>query len=150
MPDIDIGQLTEAINDKADRDLNNTNATLPGLNAVLPNDMDYVVERQEPTAENNYTWYRLYKSGWIEQGGKIPKTTSSTSNTITLPIEMTGVEYDVLITSKADDDEYLTGKTLNVAKTLTKTYFIVVNNGWSNNYNGLKGFWQVSGMAAQE
>ncbi|MBO4672683.1 MAG: hypothetical protein J5608_03465, partial [Alphaproteobacteria bacterium] len=31
--------------------------------------LDYVIESQNPTAENNYTWYRKYKSGWIEQGG---------------------------------------------------------------------------------
>ncbi|MBP9999681.1 MAG: hypothetical protein KBT14_03260, partial [Proteobacteria bacterium] len=31
--------------------------------------IDYVVESQTPTAENNYTWYRKYKSGWVEQGG---------------------------------------------------------------------------------
>ena len=31
--------------------------------------IDYVVESQLPTAENNYTWYRKYKSGWVEQGG---------------------------------------------------------------------------------
>lgn len=30
---------------------------------------DYVTEWQTPTAENNYTWYRKYKSGWVEQGG---------------------------------------------------------------------------------
>lgn len=30
---------------------------------------DYVVASQTPTAENNYTWYRKYKSGWVEQGG---------------------------------------------------------------------------------
>ncbi len=31
---------------------------------------DYVIEWQMPTPENNYTWYRKYKSGWIEQGGR--------------------------------------------------------------------------------
>lgn len=31
---------------------------------------DYVVAWQTPTAENNYTWYRKYKSGWVEQGGQ--------------------------------------------------------------------------------
>lgn len=31
---------------------------------------DYVVAWQVPTAENNYTWYRKYKSGWVEQGGQ--------------------------------------------------------------------------------
>ena len=31
----------------------------------LPDNIDYVVEWQTPTAENNYTWYRKYASGWI-------------------------------------------------------------------------------------
>lgn len=30
---------------------------------------DYVIESQMPTEENGYTWYRKYKSGWLEQGG---------------------------------------------------------------------------------
>ena len=29
-----------------------------------------VIDFQEPTSANNYTWYRKYKSGWVEQGGK--------------------------------------------------------------------------------
>lgn len=37
---------------------------------------DYVTEWQTPTAENNYTWYRKYKSGWVEQGGYLPKSTT--------------------------------------------------------------------------
>lgn len=32
---------------------------------------DWVIETQLPTAENNYTWYRKYKSGWVEMGGNI-------------------------------------------------------------------------------
>ena len=40
--------------------------------------IDYVIASQNPTAENNYAWYRKYKSGWIEQGGRI--TTASTWN----------------------------------------------------------------------
>ena len=41
---------------------------------------DYVVAWQSPTADNNYTWYRLYKSGWVEQGGLL------TGQSITFPI----------------------------------------------------------------
>lgn len=37
---------------------------------------DYVIESQSPTAENNYTWYRKYKSGWVEQGGRITNGTT--------------------------------------------------------------------------
>ena len=31
--------------------------------------LDYVIEWQMPNANNSYTWYRKYKSGWVEQGG---------------------------------------------------------------------------------
>ena len=29
------------------------------------NGADYVIAWQTPTAENNYTWYRKYKNGWV-------------------------------------------------------------------------------------
>lgn len=59
---------------------------------------DYVIESQLPTAENNYTWYRKYKSGWVEQGGRW--TGSLTCNSgqeviqaITLPKTMANSKY---------------------------------------------------------
>ena len=38
--------------------------------------IDYVIASQNPTAENNYMWYRKYKSGWIEQGGRVTSSES--------------------------------------------------------------------------
>ena len=52
---------------------------------------DYVVESQSPTADNNYTWYRKYKSGWVEQGGIISATSSYTTQT--MPITMADTHY---------------------------------------------------------
>ena len=52
--------------------------------------IDYVIQSQLPTAQNNYTWYRKYKSGWVEQGGV------STSHEITFPIEMADTNYMVI------------------------------------------------------
>ena len=78
MAEINVGQISEALNNKADLDLNNTQPLA-----------DYVVEYQRPTADNNYTWYRLYKSGWVEQGGFLPANTSS----ITLPVAMSDANY---------------------------------------------------------
>ena len=62
----------------------------------LPNDPynRRVVQVQYPTADNSYTWYRLYNDGWVEQGGIIP--TSGTINQdyqIPLPVEMDSVKY---------------------------------------------------------
>lgn len=51
-----------------------------------------VIAFQKPTAENNYTWYRLYDDGWVEQGGVIAVGTVE-NITITLPITMLNTDY---------------------------------------------------------
>ena len=55
--------------------------------------IDYVIESQNPTSENNYTWYRKYKSGWVEQGGT--STTTSSSVHVTLPVTMADDQYTI-------------------------------------------------------
>lgn len=50
----DTGVILEALNDKADRDMNN-----------VADGIDFVVE----SYQNGTEWYKLYKSGWCEQGG---------------------------------------------------------------------------------
>lgn len=61
---------------------------------------DYVVASQEPTSSNGYTWYRKYKSGWVEQGGRWTGTRSiaqgeSGNVTPSLPIKMANKYYYV-------------------------------------------------------
>ena len=59
--------------------------------------VDYVVESQLPSAQNGYSWYRKYKSGWIEQGGRV--TTSSTWNGgVLLPKAFTNKYYNIQAT----------------------------------------------------
>jgi len=54
---------------------------------------DYVVAWQSPTADNNYTWYRLDKSGWVEMGGR---TESGTGNKqVVFPIAMLDTYYTI-------------------------------------------------------
>lgn len=55
-----------------------------------------VVEYQEPTAANGYTWYRLYDDGWVEQGGVVSET--SGVYTIHFPVEMDSATYTGLKT----------------------------------------------------
>lgn len=71
-------------------------SSLGTLNTRTESLLDYVVESQLPTAENNYTWYRKYKSGWIEQGGNINFTQEVA--TITLPVPVLNTHYTVLRT----------------------------------------------------
>lgn len=56
---IELGGITESLNDKTDRDMRNVDTT---------SGADSVIAYQFPSAANNYTWYRKYKSGWVEQG----------------------------------------------------------------------------------
>lgn len=56
--------------------------------------VDVVVAWQKPTAENGYTWYRKYASGWVEQGGTIlDQNAASKSTTVTLPVLMSDTNY---------------------------------------------------------
>lgn len=79
------GLNAELFNNKADRDLGN-----------IPTNYDYVVESQLPTEANGYTWYKKYKSGWVEQGGS-PTGNSSTVYTGTLPVEMADTNYSLVV-----------------------------------------------------
>ena len=61
-----------------------------------------VIEFQAPTADNNYTWYRLYADGWVEQGGTSSFVAST--GTITLPVTMLNAEYNVNLQLYASSD----------------------------------------------
>lgn len=100
---------------------------------------DYVVDFQAPTSTNNYTWYRKYKSGWVEQGGVVASNLG-TSGTISLPVEMADANYTV---------------TSNTGNTAASGFFNIdllnratTTINWSKSNTGLLGSWQVSGMTA--
>lgn len=56
-----------------------------------------VIEFQAPTAQNNYTWYRKYRDGWVEMGGQTNDSTDG-AVTITLPVQLADANYVPLIT----------------------------------------------------
>ena len=54
--------------DKAQTDLSNVSQLSQSrVDTIMPANMDYVVE----SGSSGSTWYRKYKSGWIEQGGSV-------------------------------------------------------------------------------
>lgn len=60
--------------------------------------VDTVVAFQAPTASNNYTWYRKYSSGWVEQGGRWTGSQTceqgaETGVSVNLPITMRDARY---------------------------------------------------------
>jgi hypothetical protein len=107
-----------------------------------------VIEFQAPTSTNNYTWYRKYADGWVEQGG-IKNQASTSAQALTLPVTMSGSTYSVL-TSVMDDN--LSGYVFCV-KVTSKTTTGFNTTVWGSYQQGIatSGYnfvWQVSGMAA--
>jgi len=126
MSDINVGAMAEAINDKADRDLNNVTSGI-----------DYVIESQLPTAANNYTWYRKYKSGWVEQGCLSIKD----GTTFNFPIEMASTNYSVVALTKVGTGEVKAASTREDLKTTTSCMMYYSSSAYY-------GYVEVRGMAA--
>ena len=105
--------------------------TVGGIQVPTAGTSDYVIAWQNPTAENNYTWYRKYKSGWVEQGGR------AGSATVTLPVEMSNNQYTAEYTQLYD---YTGDWNNNFRVRQTNTTNIIVHP--------TGGMWLVCGMAA--
>ena len=94
-----IGEITMDTTNKTLRvhDGETAGGTVLAKSSQLPPaSADYVIETQLPTAENNYTWYRKYKSGWIEQGGVLPDTDNDTI-TLYYPISFRDSNYTFVV-----------------------------------------------------
>ena len=137
MTDINVGAITEALNDKSDRDLRNVDNTAGA---------DAVIDFQVPTAENGYTWYRKYKSGWVEQGGKITLSGGSMANTVvSLPQQMSDTNYVISCTSGfAGNGDYSVTIAINTNSTTTTSFAFVKH--WTS-ASGIC-YWEAKGMAA--
>jgi len=142
------GEITVDTTNKTLRvhDGTTTGGTILAKQSDIPDiaNADYVVESQSPTADNNYTWYRKYKSGWVEQGG------DNMVQTITLPVEMADNKYHIQITGtcmSAANNVYVFGW-----RDVTTTGFISQGNvlnssGGSAVANTAEKFWRVCGFA---
>lgn len=111
-----------------------------GLNAELFNGKadvstvaHVVTEFQEPTAANNYTWYRKYADGWVEQGG-IYNTAA-----LTYLIPMADINYTMFLQPIDTSGKYA----MNCQNLTTTGANINTEASQWHRYS-----WQVSGMAA--
>lgn len=107
--------------------------------------IDTVVAFQAPTASNNYTWYRKYASGWVEQGGT-ESVSSTTYKSITLPITMSTTDYIINTTTfSGQTTEIRSGHVLTTSKSTTGFQF-----GWPAGSSAVNFdfTWEVKGLAA--
>ena len=140
--------MVQLFNSTTDTAVATCNQVLADVSAL--NQGDYVIETQIPTPENNYSWYRLYKSGWVEQG----KTTSignlsdgqSSSVEDTFVITMANTNYQVIATPTASN--YSNRLFANFGEKTTTGLLVGVRN-IGGNTNSITVNWQVSGMSAQ-
>lgn len=106
--------------------------------------VDTVVAFQRPSIDNNYTWYRKYASGWVEQGGVTDGGTYNSPATITMPITMNDTNY-CLVLGVNGQNQY---STTCAWKNKTTTTFQIENGYNGSNAAARITNWQVSGMAA--
>ena len=109
---------------------------------------DYVVDFQAPTAANNYTWYRKYKSGWVEQGGMCSNS-GSDEGSVTLPVQMADTTYTLVATNESTTAINGWGWVYVKVDTKTTTGFSLLSRQGTGNTAPLQASWQVSGMAQE-
>ena len=138
--------MIQLFNSTTDTAVATCNQVLADVSAL--NQGDYVIATQIPTPENNYSWYRLYKSGWVEQGGYVSYTGSWIKghiDSVVLPIEFANTDYRIMIgrTLPADGD-VLTSYDINK----TTTGFGIVSYA-VNQSTAVASNWFAVGMSAQ-
>ena len=103
-----------------------------------------VIAFQAPTSNNNYTWYRKYADGWVEQGGYMVGS-SATVYTVNLPITMADTNYTVMATLRSNTVSGGGGAWAN-ANAYSTTQIQIVQD-YKDTWVGRGSYWTVSGMA---
>ena len=91
-----------------------------GADTYLGQETDYVVESQVNT---DGSWYRKYKSGWVEQGGQTPTVAGGATTTVTLLKPYNNAVYNVVVQPVGAYTG--AGEANNVIPTRTTTNFII-------------------------
>lgn len=117
--------------------ITNHTTNLDTLNTRTNGMIDYVVESQAPTSSNNYTWYRKYKSGWVEQGGKatVSSTTGMATITVSLPIPTSNSRsFSANYMYTSGDTSFVATWWQNDTTSITIQVQPLVNSGTVNGY----------------
>lgn len=122
--EVDVGTITEQLNGKQD---------------VLGNNVDYVVE----SYNDGTNWYRVYKSGWLEQGGVLSGTAGWYTVTYLKPFADNNY---TLLASAVDTDDNLTIQVSGICNK-TATGVRIVNTTGGQTYT-TQVSWEAKGQGA--
>lgn len=103
------------------------------VDTIMPGNMDYVVESKTPTADDP-TWYRKYKSGWLEQGGIV-----TAAGEVTLLKPFANTAYSVQATSLYTN---YTNWGFGINKTSVSSFHLNMNIGTQG------AMWEAKGQGA--
>ena len=123
-------EFQQALSGKADTNLAN-----------IASNIDYVVDSYN---DANGNWYRVYKSGWIEQGGQCSAADDATV-TITFHKPFTNTSYRVL---SGIVDAQLGGSNFRYISFSNFTTTTMKVAGQSNSGGSCRGFWYACGQGA--
>lgn len=138
-----IGELTMDTDKKQLR--LHDGATLGGCGTIDP-----VVAFQVPTADNGYTWYRRYASGWVEQGGVFTMSVSSRFGYLTISLVVTMADTNYTLTAQGGYITSVSAMAYNVNEKTTTQFRVQavgVDNTSASGTPG-QGSWYACGMAA--
>lgn len=119
-----------------------------------------VIDFQEPTSNNNYTWYRKYADGWVEMGGKTSNFTNTNANSsdpkdVLFPVTMADTKYSIVLsfgidTSLGNGSASGWSKRQCIANNIATTGFSFAQYGFDATAGtSVYGIWVVYGMMAQ-
>lgn len=112
------GLNAELFNGKADTDLSN-----------IPSNYDYIIERQESSAENNYTWYFKFKSGCVIMGGLTNSVTSTGQINCSATVPVPVITVPTLLATPI----YISGASVSVVTSYRSgnTIYVTLEKNWS-------------------
>lgn len=142
------GQIGEITIDTDAKNIRVHDGETPGGTAMARRDeipdltnVDYVIEWQMPTAKNNNTWYRKYKSGWVEMGGHYISD-ETMKREIALPLTMANTSYCTYGTVFGDINDRVITMDITSTTTITAVIHNLSGGAASGNFS-----WYVCGVA---
>ena len=112
-----------------------------------------VIAFQAPTVDNNYTWYRKYADGWVEQGGTSHGSLSG-AVTVNLPVTMADTNYKFQATPDLEANDgnvrvvFCVRGQRNNSTVSTVNVIVTYRYANTNDYSDIAFDWEVKGMAA--
>ena len=94
---------------------------------------------------NGTSGYFIWSNGFKQQWGKTDVATSDAKITVNLLKSFSNTNYFVLVSAQCNDNEEIAGRIITINKTFQKGSFVIRNNGWTTQYNGVRAYWYACG-----